>query len=189
MSVKAAQIRAEDERLYEVVAQELDRGERRPGLWAKATADSDGSEDKAGSLYIKYRVQSLKDERGQKFYDAEAFVKEGLEGEYQSQLLAHKNLIDTLEQCRYTVKRGRELGATKWVVKEPFGERVSFSVYDDFKRYADQVIRKEIEKADGGAGERTGGDVPAVPQDLVALQRVLPVLIVLLIIGSLLMAL
>ncbi len=64
-----------------------------------------------------------------------------------------------------------------------------FSVYDDFKRYADQVIRKEIEKADGGAGERTGGDVPAVPQDLVALQRVLPVLIVLLIIGSLLMAL
>ncbi len=32
------------------------------GLWAKALADSECSEEKAKSLYIKYRVQSIKDE-------------------------------------------------------------------------------------------------------------------------------
>lgn len=41
---------------------ELSHDQRRDGLWAKAMANSGGSEEKAKSLYIKYRVQSIKDE-------------------------------------------------------------------------------------------------------------------------------
>ncbi len=41
---------------------ELSEGKRRNGLWAKALANSDGNEEKAKSLYIQYRVQSIKDE-------------------------------------------------------------------------------------------------------------------------------
>lgn len=37
-------------------------GQRRDGLWAKALAHSDGSNEKAKSLYIKYRAESIKDE-------------------------------------------------------------------------------------------------------------------------------
>lgn len=51
-----------EEKLYEEVAQDLDRGKRREGIWAKALANSNGSESQAQSLYIKYHVQALKDE-------------------------------------------------------------------------------------------------------------------------------
>lgn len=51
-----------EEQLYEQVVVELADGVKRQGLWAKAIADSEGHEDKAKSLYIKYRVQSMKDE-------------------------------------------------------------------------------------------------------------------------------
>lgn len=51
-----------EEQLYEQVVIELSEGNKRQGLWAKAIADSEGNEGKAQSLYIKYRVQSIKDE-------------------------------------------------------------------------------------------------------------------------------
>lgn len=58
----SAAIRLLEERLYEQVVHELSNGQRRDGLWAKALANSDGAEDKAKGLYIRYRVQSLRDE-------------------------------------------------------------------------------------------------------------------------------
>jgi hypothetical protein len=51
-----------EERLYAQVLDELERGIKRQGLWAKAIANSDGVESKAKSIYIKYRLQSMKDE-------------------------------------------------------------------------------------------------------------------------------
>lgn len=59
---KSAAARLEEEQLYEQVLQELSRGEKRAGLWAKALANCDGLEQKAESLYIRYRVQSIRDE-------------------------------------------------------------------------------------------------------------------------------
>lgn len=58
----SAATRLLEEQLYEQVVQELANGQRRDGLWAKALANSDGLEDKAKALYIRYRVQSIKDE-------------------------------------------------------------------------------------------------------------------------------
>ncbi|MTW19738.1 hypothetical protein, partial [Allochromatium palmeri] len=51
-----------EEQIYAQVVGELAQGMRRDGLWAKALAESDAKEEKAKSLYIKYRVQSIKDE-------------------------------------------------------------------------------------------------------------------------------
>ncbi|APD89769.1 hypothetical protein BM524_08210 [Alteromonas mediterranea] len=61
-STKRSAERLFEERLYEQVVTELSRGEKRQGLWAKAIADAEGIDEKAKSFYIKYRVQSLKDE-------------------------------------------------------------------------------------------------------------------------------
>jgi len=58
----SAATRLLEEQLYEQVVQELSNGQRRDGLWAKALANSDGLEEKAKALYIRYRVQSIKDE-------------------------------------------------------------------------------------------------------------------------------
>ena len=49
--------------LYEIVGQEINRGEERPGLMARATAEADGNTEKAKSLYIRYRVAELETNR------------------------------------------------------------------------------------------------------------------------------
>jgi len=51
-----------EEKMYKTVLDELSDGIRRDGLWAKALAKSNGNDGKAKSLYIEYRVQSIKDE-------------------------------------------------------------------------------------------------------------------------------
>jgi len=52
-----------EEQIYAQVVDELSQGQKRSGLWGKALADSNGEEAKAKSLYIKYRVQSIVDEK------------------------------------------------------------------------------------------------------------------------------
>ena len=58
----SAAARMIEEQLYEQVAHELSHGERREGLWTKALASADGIETKAKALYIRFRVQAIKDE-------------------------------------------------------------------------------------------------------------------------------
>lgn len=59
---KSAVNRIVEEQLYDIVAKEIKNGNIREGLWAKALAKSEGDQERANSLYIEYRVQSLKDE-------------------------------------------------------------------------------------------------------------------------------
>jgi hypothetical protein len=54
--------RLAEEMLYAQVAEEIQNGVRRNGLWAKAIVDAELNEDKAKVIYIKLRVQSLIDE-------------------------------------------------------------------------------------------------------------------------------
>ena len=51
-----------EEHLYEHVVGELRSGIRKDGLWAKAIENSNGEDAKTRALYIKYRIQSLRDE-------------------------------------------------------------------------------------------------------------------------------
>ncbi|MEH6628772.1 MAG: hypothetical protein V7739_20210 [Motiliproteus sp.] len=58
----SAMSRLGEERLYEIVMDELSSGNMRKGLWAKALAKSNGNHEQAKSKYIEFRVESLKDE-------------------------------------------------------------------------------------------------------------------------------
>lgn len=49
-----------DEKVYEMVLDEIAQDQKQSGLWAKAIADSSGNMDKAKSLYIKYRAEAIK---------------------------------------------------------------------------------------------------------------------------------
>jgi hypothetical protein len=51
--------------LYELVANEIENNQQIKGLWAKALADCKGDEKEARGLYIKSRVQMIKDEISQ----------------------------------------------------------------------------------------------------------------------------
>ena len=59
---QSAKVRIEEEQMYAEVANELVRGFIRDGLWAKALAHSNGADQTVRALYIRYRVQSMKDD-------------------------------------------------------------------------------------------------------------------------------
>jgi len=59
---QGATFRLTEEMLFAEVYREMEAGIKRDGLWAMALAESKFDESTAKSLYIKYRVQSLKDE-------------------------------------------------------------------------------------------------------------------------------
>jgi len=50
-----------DELLYEYVLNEIEENKKMKGIWAKALAHSDGNDEKAKSLYMQYRVESIQD--------------------------------------------------------------------------------------------------------------------------------
>ena len=51
-----------EEALYQQVYEELELGRKRKGLWAKALAKCKGDIDRAESIYIELRVDSLRNE-------------------------------------------------------------------------------------------------------------------------------
>ncbi|MFA0069826.1 hypothetical protein AB4344_18725 [Vibrio breoganii] len=59
---KGSKKRIIEEWVYELVADELDKGEIRKGLWTKARGLSDGDSNKCESIYIRLRAESIVDE-------------------------------------------------------------------------------------------------------------------------------
>ena len=60
-----------DELLHAAVLREMERGERRDGLWAQALSASNLDTNKATAKYIELRVQSMKD-------DMKKFIKSSI---------------------------------------------------------------------------------------------------------------
>jgi septal ring factor EnvC (AmiA/AmiB activator) len=87
--------RLEEELLYKHVLEEMDAGIIRDGLYAKALANSSGDENKARSLYMKYRVRSVQDS-----LDGESYLEytEKLQlNQIQQRLLAPKKKLTKSE--------------------------------------------------------------------------------------------
>lgn len=59
---KNAEERLAENYVYELVAKELQDGFRKDGLWLRAATESEDDEQKARRLYVRYRVQEIKDE-------------------------------------------------------------------------------------------------------------------------------
>lgn len=66
-----------DEELYEIVANELESGEKNKGLWTKALSETGHDLKMAEALYIKLRVSKLNDERKKEQIVEEQIQKEG----------------------------------------------------------------------------------------------------------------
>jgi len=58
----AAETRLIEESLYAEALREIQSGQRRDGIWARALVECGMDQNKAAGLYIELRVQSLKDE-------------------------------------------------------------------------------------------------------------------------------
>lgn len=68
---KLAAQKLAEEHLYELAAEEIAANNIRPGLWAKAIAESDGDDAKAKARYIKLRVETMKAEADLQDYASE----------------------------------------------------------------------------------------------------------------------
>ena len=64
-----------DDEVYESIADELKNSKRKEGVWLKALNNSDGNENKALTLYTKYRAKAIQDEITEKNEQAAAFTK------------------------------------------------------------------------------------------------------------------
>ena len=83
LKLNSAKSRLVEERLYEIVMDELESGNVRKGIWGKALAKSNGNDNQARSNYLELRVESLKDEAHviQSILEAEPDVIEEIECE------------------------------------------------------------------------------------------------------------
>lgn len=76
---KNAEERFAENYVYELIAKELQDGYRKDGLWLRAATEADDDEKKARRLYVRYRVQKIKDELNLKaqMEEASSFVDGG----------------------------------------------------------------------------------------------------------------
>lgn len=117
-----------EEAVYAAALSELESGTTRPGLWAKAFAESEGDQPKSKALYMKLRVQQEKDriQHEQKF--AQTIAAEFA----QRTAAAFPSVLSQLNlQGYHTTKRG-----TGWIVREPLGGRLKLSSDESLLEYA-----------------------------------------------------
>lgn len=128
----SAAARLLEERFYEQVVKELSQGQRRDGLWAKALSNSEGIEEKEKALYIRYRVQSIKDE----VEISQALAEEAEKKATAAPILERQKRIN---QCEVILQsKGYKLisKGSGWLVKEPLGGRQPITSLDELEVYA-----------------------------------------------------
>ena len=82
--------RLEEELMYRHAFRELNAGIIREGLYAKALVNSPGDEEQIKSLYIEYRVQSIKDElNGMSYSEYMDTLKRNVYKMKKSELIAY----------------------------------------------------------------------------------------------------
>ena len=132
--LNSAKARLLEEKVYEQVVQELAQGFRRDGLWAKAMAEGNGSEERAKSIYIKLRVQSIKDEME---VNVDIIKTEAERSDYEEQERQRKKLSEFNEILR---KKGYKLNIrnNKFFIDEPLGGRQFIDTWQELEEYVNK---------------------------------------------------
>ena len=132
--LNSAKARLLEEKVYEQVVQELAQGFRRDGLWAKAMAEGNGSEERAKSIYIKLRVQSIKEEME---VNADIIKTEAERSDYEEQERQRKKLSEFDEILR---KKGYKLNIrnNNFFIDEPLGGRQFIDTWQELEEYVNK---------------------------------------------------
>ena len=95
---KLAAQKLAEEKLYELAAEEITANNIRPGLWAKAIAESDGDEAKAKARYIKLCVETMKAEADLQDHASANVEKERAEMERREEERRREEARDAVNQ-------------------------------------------------------------------------------------------
>ncbi|KFA99542.1 hypothetical protein [Vibrio sp. ER1A] len=122
----SAKERLFEEHLYAAVADELQRGEKRIGLWTKALAKSSGDLGKAESEYIKLRVQSLIDESKLSDEISENVARQKLEQAKHNKELAEQQQRDVIRARQLETDREiQQKRNTRKAIQEKYGDKAN----------------------------------------------------------------
>ena len=84
--IKGSRGRLIERDIYQSVMEEIKSKKRHDGIWGQALAETEGNENKAKALYIKLRVESIKDEM-------ELFKKELEKKTHEAQIKTQRKKI------------------------------------------------------------------------------------------------
>lgn len=134
-------LRISENIIYEQVADELNKGIKKEGLWLKAIENSNGLEHKVKPLYIKYRVSSIKDEIQYQDDVAENIRKKNLEinkiQRERKQDERFYNAKDKLKKYGCDIQKMHQ----GWIVITPHLEKERFYTWEELDNYI-QLISK-----------------------------------------------
>jgi hypothetical protein len=105
----------DEEAIYAEALSELKSGTVRPGLWAKAFAESEGDENKSQALYIRLRVQHENERRRQLQDAAAASAADSVRRKAEE----FSAVIERLRLKGYDARKSGD----GWIVREPLGGR------------------------------------------------------------------
>jgi hypothetical protein len=91
---------ATEEDYWATAMTELEGGQRRPGVWAKAYADADGEETKAKVAYLKARVRQLVDAKTESQLRRQADESLTSEEKKRPAPISHLSLVKALENAK-----------------------------------------------------------------------------------------
>ena len=114
-----------EEALYEQVANEIQAGDIKQGLWLKANVEADGSEQKAKSIYAKLRVSQL-------IRDYEAQEAEAAREIENQKIKEHEELIKLLKSKKCSIGDAKGGG---YILYEPDGGCKPFSDIGQLQDY------------------------------------------------------
>jgi Zn finger protein HypA/HybF involved in hydrogenase expression len=114
VKAKLAARQIPDEAYYEMAGEEVARGAIRQGLWVQAMSEALGDEKKASAIYIRLRVQTMRQE-------AAASIRQAADRQYSGNKLdpidveaPEKKIVISCPQCagKLRVKADRHLDIT-----------------------------------------------------------------------------
>src|SRR3989344_2287668 len=145
---------SDEETIYATALSEIQTDSVRPGLWAKAFADSEGNENKCKALYIKLRVQHEKDRIQQEHHSAHLAAVEAA----QRKSIAFQYVIDNLASCGHEEKRSMN----GWPIREPLGGSVKLKSDQALLDYAQGQVKIPAELS---SKQATGNQLTSMQTD------------------------
>ncbi len=116
--------RLTEEELYAEALREIESGQRRDGIWAKALAESEMDHGKAGAKYIKLRVQSMKDEITFAIAEARRSEAEAKKTQQQIEQNNRNRLLESAKQAKIEAEqRASVLAAEKYYEEQAAREK------------------------------------------------------------------
>ena len=106
----------DDDAFYEQVAGEIESDAMKPGIWARAFAETDGENDRAKALYIRLRVAQLVSERDKELEELARLLKQRVIEEEQ----AREDAVELKRQQRAAeLQKLQEMEAQRAITEEP----------------------------------------------------------------------